>query len=76
MSENRGRILIIGSIIGALLGFGVAWIAYDARNEERQLSGEGAKVRIKPGARDWVAFAAAAIALARQFSNMIEPKVE
>lgn len=74
MSRDRIEVLAIGTAIGALLGFGIALLATDARKEKNQLAENGAVVRIHPNARDWVTFAAAAIALARQFARMIEPK--
>ena len=74
--SGRSQILAIGTVIGAALGFGIAFLATEAKEEKQQLAESGANVYIHPRARDWVTFAAAAIALARQFSRMIEPRTQ
>ena len=76
MSKERIRFLVIGTAIGAAIGMAVAWLATDAKNEELRLASDGNAVSIRPDARQWVSFAVAAVTLLRQFSNMIEPRVD
>ncbi|NUQ37329.1 MAG: hypothetical protein HUU23_05935 [Caldilineales bacterium] len=75
MSDNRYRFLLIGAVIGGVLGMAAAWLAADALDEQAQLQElDVAAIRIQPRARDWLTFTVAAVALLRQFSEMLAPK--
>ncbi len=74
MSNKRIRLLFLGTIIGAGVGLAAAWVATDAKEEQKQLMAAGLQADIRPSAKQWVSFGVAAVTLLRLFSEMIEPK--
>lgn len=75
MSENRSRLLLTGALVGAVLGSVAAWIAADAQEEQAKALEPGeSELKFQPGAKDWITFSVAAVALLRQFSDMLYPK--
>jgi len=75
MSDSRYRFLLIGAVIGGVLGMVAAWLAADALEEQAQLElADINAARIQPRARDWLTFGVAAVALLRQFSEMLAPR--
>lgn len=74
MSSERLRLLLLGAVLGAGVGLVAAWVATDAKEEQKQLMASGLQADIRPNAKQWVSFGVAAVTLLRLFSEMVEPK--
>ncbi|MCP4164878.1 MAG: hypothetical protein GY759_03160 [Chloroflexi bacterium] len=74
MLINRTRILIAGTLLGAIIGLTIAWVASDAESEQELLLAEGKDVKVRPRAKDWITLSVAAITLVRQLADMLEPR--
>ena len=74
MSNERTRLLILGAVLGTVVGLVAAWIATDAKDEQKQLTDSGLQADIRPSAKQWLSFGVAAVSLLRLFSEMMDPK--
>lgn len=75
--SDRSRFILIGTAIGAAIGLVAALVAAEAREERQQhlLADMDSKRKLtSPSTRDWVKFGVAAVALLRQFADMLAPK--
>ena len=75
MSNDKVKMALIGTLVGASLGLVVALIISESKQKEfEMITSGGGEAHIKPGMRETIAFVAATVALVRQLQNMLEHK--
>lgn len=70
---DRNRFILIGTIVGATVGFVAALVAAGTLEERRSRSTAGITVQ-SPKTIDVVKFAVAALMLLRQFADLLTPE--
>ncbi len=70
---DRNRFILIGTVIGAAVGFVAALVAAGTLEERRSRSVAGITVQ-SPKTIDVVKFALAALMLLRQFADLLTPE--
>jgi len=77
MNNNKSKLIITATIIGAMVGLGIGAVLAETKKEQLLLADKFGEddVMARAGLREWFTVAIAAITLIRKLSDTLTPKV-